>query len=515
MNVTSSATDRLWDKQLIAATGIIVAVYCLYYFFFCDLPVIGNPTFRIDYFVTTVTRTDGGIMQYIIHSRPISELYVYIQTIFAKIFFNGQAKYIIYPLQHLSIIVYFISISKVIESIFKVRIHIITFIVAWVLLITNPGLIGGVYKLETIVGTISMLFGGLALIALSLWDRNRKSSTAVIFILLYTLSIFAKEDFILPPIFLLGWYIYRDGEWKKQLYAHKFLLSSTVSLLIFFIAFNKLIIPGRSFIDPIEHAKSPYFMTLNPFSMAKVALLYFLDEGRHIRVLSAFYVATTLASLVLLKKWKETLLITLIIGGLMAPYLIMPNHMFPYYAIKWWVWQTIFSLLIIQMIFVKKEAIVVTLIGVAVLAPALINLSRHKGITWNQSAYFRDRFTKSENVQKTLLNNRQLINAQKQVAVVGIGAGEIEQSPWQGNGQTAFFLRGDFGLKPKWIVFVKSSDPSYVVSDESPVSSDMAPEVMVKNIDEMDHYKHIPRLVFGSDGNGEFIESRAADDLRN
>lgn len=515
MNTTSSAADRLWNKQLIVVTGIAVAVYCLYYFVFCGLPIIGTPTFRIDYFVTTVTRTDGGLMQYIIHSRPISELYVYLQTILAKIFFDGQAKYIIYPLQHISIIVYFISISKVVESIFKVRIHVITFLAAWVLLITNPGLIGGVYKLETIVGTISMFFGGLALIALSLWDRNRKSSTAAIFVLLYALSIFAKEDFILPPIFLLGWYIYRDVEWKKKLYAHRWLLSSTALLLIFFVAFNKLIIPGRSFIDPIEHAKSPYFMTLNPFSMAKVALLYFLDEGRHIRVLSVFYVTTTLASLVFLKKWKETLLIALIIGGLMAPYLIMPNHMFPYYAIKWWVWQTIFSLLFIQIIFVKKEAIVVTLIGVAALAPALINLTRHKGITWNQSAYFRDRFTKSENVQKTLLNNRQLINAQKQVAVVGIGAGEIEQSPWQGNGQTAFFLRGDFGLNPKWIVFVRTSDPSYVVSDESPMDLDRAPEVMVKSIDEIDRYKHIPRLVFGSDGNGEFIESQAVDDQKN
>ncbi|WP_162098779.1 hypothetical protein, partial [Rhodanobacter fulvus] len=111
--------------------------------------------------------------------------------------------------------------------------------------------------------------------------------------------------------------------------------------------------------------------------------------------------------------------------------------------------------------------------------------------------------------------NRQLINAQKQVAVVGIGAGEIEQSPWQGNGQTAFFLRGDFGLNPKWIVFVRTSDPSYVVSDESPMDLDRAPEVMVKSIDEIDRYKHIPRLVFGSDGNGEFIESQAVDDQKN
>jgi hypothetical protein len=444
----------------------------------------------------------------LIHSRPISELYVYVQAILAKNFLDGQAKYLIYPFQHISIIVYFISISKVIESIFKVRIHVLTFLAAWVLLITNPGLIGGVYKLETIVGTISMLFGGLSLIILSLWDRNRKSSTAIIFVLLYALSIFAKEDFILPPLFLLGWYIYKGGEWKKHIFVHKWLLSSTVLLLIFFVAFNKLLIPGRSFIDPIEHAKSPYFMTLNPFSMAKVALLYFLDEGRHIRVLSAFYVATTLASLVLLKKRKETLLIALIIGGLMGPYLIMPNHVFPYYAIKWWVWQTIFSLLVIQIIFAKKETVVVTLISIAVLAPALTNLGRHKGITWYQSAYFRDRFNKSENVQKTLLNNRLLINAQKQIAVVGIGSGEIEQSPWQGNGQTAFFLRGDFGLNPKWIVFVKSSDSSYVVSNESPMGLDMAPEVMVKNIDEIDRYKHIPRLVFGPHGSGEFIEGR-------
>jgi len=517
MNTNSSAAARSWNERPIIAISMAVALYCIYYFIFCKLPIIGTPTFRIDYFVATVTRANDGIMRSLFHSRPISELYLYIQAILARHLLDGQTKYLIYPFQHAALLVYFFSISKVIESIFKTRIHVLTFLAAWVLFITNPGLIGDVYKLETIVGTVSMFFGGLALVVLSRWERNRTQSGAIVFVLLYAFSIFAKEDFILPPLFLLGWYLFKDGEWKQQVIDHKWLLSSVALLLVFFVVFNKFIIPGRSFIEPVDKAKSPYFMTLNPISMAKVAYYYFAEEGRHIRVLSLFYAIATLIALALGKKWKETLLIALIVSGLMAPYLIMPNHKFSYYAIKWWTWQAIASLLLVQMIFNKRkrEAIVTALISVIVLAPALINLSRYRGTTWNQSAYFSDRFAQSENVQRTLLVNRNAVNAEKRVAVVGIGPGEIEQSPWQGNGETGHFLRGDLDLDPKWIVFVKSADASYVVTDNMQMDVSQAPEIAVKNISEVDLYKNLPRLVFGPDGNGEFIEHQPADNLEN
>jgi hypothetical protein len=515
MNTNSSTASRSWNEQPVIAISIAVALYCVYYFIFCKLPIIGTPTFRIDYFATTVTRADDGLMQSLFHSRPISELYVYIQAILAKYFLDGQTKYIIYPFQHAALLVYFFSISKVIESIFKIRVHTLTFLAAWVLFITSPGLIGDVYKLETIVGTVSMLFGGLALVVLSRWERNRTHSAAIVFVSFYAFSIFAKEDFILPPLFLLSWYLFKDGEWKQQIIDHKWLLSSVVLLLIFFVIFNKFIIPGRSFMEPADKAKSPYFMTLNPISMAKVAYYYFAEEGRHIRVLSLFYAIATLIALALGKKWKETLLIALMVAGLMAPYLIMPNHKFSYYAVKWWAWQAIASLILIQIIFAKREAVVTALISVIVLTPALINLGLHRGTTWNQSAYFRDRFAKSGNVQRTLLVNRNAINAQKRVAVVGIGPGEIEQSPWQGNGETGHFLRGDLDLDPKWIVFVKSADASYVVTDNMQTDVSQAPEIAVKNISEIGLYKNLPRLVFGPDGNGEFIEHQPADNLEN
>ena len=211
MNTNSSATGRSWNEQPVIAISMAAALYCIYYFIFCKLPIIGTPTFRIDYFAATVTRADDDLMRSLFHSRPISELYVYIQAILAKYFLDGQTKYIIYPFQHAALLVYFFSISKIIESIFKVRVHTLTFLAAWILFITSPGLIGDVYKLETIVGTVSMFFGGLALIALSRWERNRGQFGAIVFVLFYAFSIFAKEDFILPPLFLLGWYLVRDG----------------------------------------------------------------------------------------------------------------------------------------------------------------------------------------------------------------------------------------------------------------------------------------------------------------
>ena len=137
MNTNSSATTRSWNERPTITIGLAAAIYCIYYFISCKLPIIGTPTFRIDYFATTITRADDSLVRSLYHSRPISELYVYIQAIFGKYFLGGQTRYIIYPFQHAALLVYFYSISKVIESIFKTRVHILACMAAWFLFITK------------------------------------------------------------------------------------------------------------------------------------------------------------------------------------------------------------------------------------------------------------------------------------------------------------------------------------------------------------------------------------------
>lgn len=495
-----------WIEQPAVTLCIAAVLYCVYYFVLCKLPIIGNPTFRIDYFAATITRADDNLSDSLLHARPVSELYIYLQAICAKFLLHGNTKYIIYPLQHIAVLVYFFSIAKVIESIFEVKIGIVTFCVAWILFMTNPGVLGNAYKLETIVGTLSMLFGGLALAVLAKWNNNRKISAAIIFVTLYGLSIFSKESFILPPLFLLGWYLVKDGDWKQQVASHKWLLLGIISLLLFFLIFNKFVIPTRSYMDPEKQINSPYFMTLNPFSVMKVIFYYTMGVGLHIRLLTLFYFGTLLLTLTLRIKWRENVLITMIILGMMAPYVIMPNHLFSYYGLDWWVWQTLAPLVMIQIFFKKRHSAIIVLLGLGVMAPSLKGLYEHSDINWHQSNYLRSNTTISKNITKTLFTFRNKINSYNRVAVLGIGPGGIRPSPWQGNGETEFYLGGDLGLTPQWIVFVKADGPGYVIDDKIIPESNLKTKVIVKNVSQLNDYPDIPRLIFNSDGTGGLVD---------
>lgn len=499
-------TAYSWAENPALTLCIAAGLYCVYYFILCKLPIIGVPTFRIDYFAATITRADDGLSRSLLHARPISEIYVYLQAILAKLLLHGNTKYIIYPFQHITILIYFFSIAKVIESIYEIKIHIATFCIAWIVFMTNPGVMGNVYKLETIVGTLSILFGGLALAVLTKWNNDRKVSTAICFIVLYVFSIFSKEDFILPPLFLLGWYLVKDSNWKQQATLHKWLLLTTISVLIFFFVFNKFVIPSRSYMDPEARINSPYFMTLNPISVMKVIFYYTMGVGLHIKLLTLFYFGASSLALILQVKWKETLLVALIISGMMAPYAIMPNHLFSYYGLNWWVWQALAPLAMIQIIFIKKHAVIFMLLGLAITAPGLRGLYEHSDINWHQSNYLRTNIAISKNIQKTLLTFRSQINSHGQIAVLGIGPGGIRRTPWQGNGETEFYLRGDLGLTPQWIVFVKSDDPSYVIDKNIVPASNPETKVIVKNVNQLNDYRDIPRLIFNPDGTGGLVD---------
>jgi len=509
MNAITASMNRHHTWKLFSIALAATAIYCFYYFILCQMPIFGTPTFRIDFFATTTGRADDGLLRSLIHARPVSELYVYAQALIARSFLNGQTSFIIYPIQHIALLIYFFSIAFVVKDILREELPAMTILAAWLLFITNPGILGNAYKLETIVGTLSMVFGGLSLVFLARWNGEKKSINAILFFGFYSLSIFAKEDFILPPALLLGWYIVKDGNWKSQLNTHKWLVVTIIAILIGFLAFNKLVIPSRSYMDPESAVNSPYFMTLNPVSLVKVFLYYTTGVGLHITILTIFYLAASIIAILSRTKIKETIFVGLITGSLMAPYLIMPNHVFPYYGINWWVWQCIMPFALLKIIFPRANTALAIAAGICILVPGVNGILRQRSANWHQSNYLRNKFAISNNIRDTLIRYRKELNSARMVGVVGVGPTQIDQSPWQGNGETAFYLKDDLGVTNEWIVFVKSGSADYVINEAPDKTAERnadTPNVYVESIDELRQRENLPLLVFHPDGTGTFMD---------
>jgi hypothetical protein len=159
-----------------------------------------------------------------------------------------------------------------------------------------------------------------------------------------------------------------------------------------------------------------------------------------------------------------------------------------------------------QLVFPRAKFAVSTLIVLVILAPGLVGIYQHRDVNWYGSTYYRNRFAISENLLNTLSINRTALNSHRQIAVLGLGPGGIDQSPWQRNGETAFYLSRDLGLTPRWILFVRPGSPSYLVDDDGSAGADPEKKVIVKDIAQLKAYPSIPRLVFDARGNGILVD---------
>lgn len=487
--------------KMLITVAVAAALYMAYYFGFLHLPFWGTPTFRIDYFATTISRANSNLMQLLTHARPISELYVHYQAEMAKNLLNGQTKYIIYPLQHVVVFFYFFAVVKIVGNIYRIRLQATWVLLAWLAYMTTPGVMSDVYKLETIVGTLSKLFGVLTLWQITAWQQRRTTYRGGLIVGCFVLSIFSKEDYILPPLILLGWHLWKSGGLIEQIKRHRWLLVSLAAVLVFFVVFNEKIIPNRSYMDRVDQANSPYFMTLSPVVLLSVAWKYTFAMGYQIAALSIAFLIAMVACLAR-RKWRaEAILILLIVGGLMCPYLIMPNHVFSYYALNWWAWEIVALFAAIQVLTKAPRTVSLMMAAVALL-PGLHDLYLHKSPTWYGAGYYRTRFTQASNLYETLERNRDRLNRFPVVAVTGIGPGGIDQSPWQNHGETAFYLSDDLGLTPKWLVFVKLPSGSYSLS---PDEADGAPlsTVAIRREADLGSYPSLPLLAFDQTGHGK------------
>lgn len=513
----TTALGVMDSHRLAVAMLAAASLYALLYFVACKLPVIGTPTFRIDYFVASVRRGDEGsdFLAAIWHSRPVSGLYAALQAAIANLLQN-ETRFIIYPLQHAALIAYFFCIVKVLESVFRIRLGIISLLAAWVLFAFTPVTIDGVYKQETIVGTLSMLFGSLSMLALVRWREHKGRLAASAFLGFYALSVFAKEDFAIPPALLLAWYLFENGvglaRLKEGLFEQRWLIAGMAAITVWFLVFNLVLIPDRAFITPVNKAGAPYAMSLDPSSVYATASRYAIGLERNTTLLFLAHAGVTVAALIVGRKRMEALLVLAIVAGLMAPYVIMPNHVYGYYGIKWFAFQAIGLVLLVRAVAggrVYVSHIACIALVAWIFGPSLDQVIRNDGRFWHVTTYLRSNMAVSSNLHGSLKDLRPELNRSTEVSVVGVGPGGIVNTPWQGNGETAFYLATDLGLEPRWTLYVESDGPRYRIGGEA----DPTASVSIKPIDELPEDPDAQILFVGKDGKAILVSRDAIDRL--
>lgn len=503
MDAAAPVEQRWTRMRFITMGAVLIGLYIWFYLVLCGLPLIGEPTFRIDHYATTLTRGDelSDFITAISHSRPVSALYASAQGAFAGMFLDGHAEYIAYPLQHAALIVYFLLMARTFESVLNVRFDALPLIGSWAVFVISPSVLEGVYKLETIVGSLSMLFGALAMWAIVRWRESGNKRFIAGFLLAYALSVLAKEDFAVPPLLLLAYYATQGGFSKARLSSYRAPFIALCLLAAFFFTFNHYLIEDRAFITSVPDPRSPYFITFSPTSMVMMAQRYIFDLDPAILTMAAIFAALCIVSIAKRTATREVTFLVLGVGGLMAPYLIMPNHVYIYYAQKWFVWLILGSLALAYRTipYRRQVGVVWVIVCVAVVAPSIIGVTDQSGKLWHQSSYFNRNFQISRNIESSLDRYRPQLNLHERVAVLGIGPGQIEHTPWQGNGETSFILEGDYSLTPAWTVYVRENGRGYRAT-QAPGNE----KVRVALLENLSEAEGMPVLRFDEDGVATF-----------
>lgn len=354
--------------------------------------------------------------------------------------------------------------------------------VAAALLLALPHSVEWAKYTGLITSLLSGVFGTLALILIAQALRGEAETAAAWGgVAFYALSIFSKEDFALPGLLLVLFCLTERGARRPRAWA---ILGAVLLCILALFVYN------AHYQSPFTSlaAAGPYQVQLRPSSVASVLRRYFTFTPLVTGVLVLLGVSATFAALTCRECRRPLLLTVGIIGSLIAPYSLLPNHFAGYYAYGWLAWEA--GLICVCIVLLAERfprAIVYASFAlIALLALWRTQAERKAIVEW----YARESIL-NEQIVKTLIQNRAAISRAAEVGVVGIEG----LSPWSHS--AGDYLRNRLGFRNRWIVFVPKSDMFYSL-DGPPASPDSV--VQVRPLWELPRWPNLPVLFFDQAG---------------
>lgn len=345
---------------------------------------------------------------------------------------------------------------------------------------------------------LSEVFGAAALLCLLAAARSpRAGPWSAAGLLFFASSAFAKEDYVLPPLLLAAWLV-RTGTARRR--AALAALVGLVAIALALAAYNHKI-GGRAFTN-LSHT-GPYTVDFSPASVTSLFLRY-LTMSKYLLAVTVLFLLAAAAAL-----WKipqgrpRVLLVCAFVVLLVAPYTVLPNHVYPYYAFGWLPLQIGLSGFVLLELTERsvggrvRRVVFAAATAVALCAVGLTLRERRDVVRYYQSNQDRCR-----RMIQTLVENRDAIAREPRVGVLGLDG----LSPWSLS--HAEYLRRRLGLHNEWIVFVPQSSLFYEIDEDGkPMRT---PPILVRPVSALQEYAGLSFVAFDRAGRG--ILSRGLPD---
>ena len=385
------------------------------------------------------------------YDRPISTIIIALMSKF------GEIGYLIFQLIFLStylyLVIYFLS------DLLKVKITWFSVVIASVFISTLPNLVEYHFYTGLMTNLSSALFGMMALVIFHRFNGRRYFGWVTFFLFL---SAFSKEDYILPFIVYTSLsYFYLKFIKNTNDSLRPYLNGTIVALFILVssLVYNR--IAGSAFVSSNTNY---YAISINILDILSVYEFYFL-RSLHLKLLVGLPIILSFLY-VLFSRDKSracfNLLAVIVMSlSLAAPYSLLKNHLAPYYSFMWFVWISLFSLIIIQdltsrMKIFNNYAYIIISSMIVVFFSLQFESERGNIIRWYENQH--------EITSNILKNIRKLTSEHKGVDKVLV-INPPGLSPWShSSGQ---YLERRMNTSNQWIVLVNESDGFYQIGEEN------------------------------------------------
>lgn len=370
-----------------------------------------------------------------------------------------------------ALVLYFVS------QLLRIRLGWLSAIAFGVMVFSHPSAFEHGKYLGLITNLTSHFFGCLALIGLLYARQKPTLANNTLAVITYGLSVFAKEDFLLPPLLLLAYFaaeLYfpsmssvskatgdKTLEKKWCLKITLWFIALAGASILFSLLVRNPFLAGA--VGQVGKA-APYAVSFNPRVLTAAFLKLTVEYSPW------HTVAGVLAAIVLGVFWKERrrelLLLAIIIFSLIFPYALISNHNLPYRVFAWLPWLS--ALVVVGAPLLWRGEIAEfsgrrtakTIAFVLFLVPFLIGyLDRTPRLmvaSWYESG---QRLNKQ--MLDSLVANKALLNNEEVVGIVGVEG----LSPWSNT--DGAYLQKKLGFKNRWVVFVDKSTMFFTINESA------------------------------------------------
>jgi hypothetical protein len=326
-------------------------------------------------------------------------------------------------------------------------------------LLSLPAYIDADKQTAGFISITSAFFGLLTLLAMCAFFEGGKRWLIIVASVSYALSVFCKEDYILPVLVLALYYAVYTWPHPAMRRWSVTVVGSFVSIILAYEYYSQKIFPSP-FISTSNLPSHPYYINTSLRSLWNTFGQYFRLTFPSLII--AIVVVSALLYAIFLDRRPRVYVLLLLAGSVIAPYCVLPNHIFALYCINWAPW------ILAVVVCLELPANISNLTrrfsqwrrrgyvgaqSVVALAFALVPIFQLQDARATEAHYYLTASSYNHAIIQSLFSIKDDINSAKLVGIRGVRG----FNPFMTGGNITYLSQ--HGLRSHWVLFLEPDDP--------------------------------------------------------